>query len=327
MRVLSGIQPTGELHIGNYFGAIKTWIELQEKNECIFFIADFHAMTEPFSPYKLQKNVIETAMDYLALGVDPRRCIIFQQSRVDGHTELAWILNCLTPIGELERMTQFKEKSEIFRKNINAGLLTYPILQAADILLYQTDVVPVGKDQQQHIELCRTLARKFNHAFGNTFKEPEALILESRGKIMAINNPLKKMSKSLGPESYIGLFELPKNIKDKIKRAVTDPGKEIKCSPEKPGVSNLINIYSLFSEKTVEEVEEEFEGRGYEYFKDSLADLVLKKLQPFQRKREELKHQPKYIEKILEEGAQRAKIIAQETMEEVLKKTGLAIYK
>jgi len=323
MRVLSGIQPSGELHIGNYFGAIKTWVELQEKNECVFFIADFHAMTEPFLPYKLKKNVIETVINYLALGVDPKRCIIFQQSKVPGHTELGWILNCLTPIGELERMTEFKEKAELFRKNINAGLLTYPVLQAADILLYQTDIVPVGKDQKQHIELARTIARKFNSRFGKTFKEPEALILEHRGKIMSLNKPLKKMSKSLGPESYLGIFESPKTIKDKIKRAVTDPGKEIKSSAEKPGITNLINIYSLFSEKTIEEVEEEFQGRGYEYFKDSLAAVVLKKLEPFQRKRKELQHQPRYIEKILEEGAKRAKIIAEETMEEVKKRTGL----
>ncbi len=325
MRVLSGIQPTGELHIGNYFGAIKTWVELQDKNECIFFIADFHAMTETFSPYALKKNIIKTAINYLALGVDPKRCIIFQQSRVPGHTELAWILNCLTPLGELERMTQFKEKAEIFRKNINAGLLTYPVLQTADILLYQADSVPVGKDQEQHIELARTIARKFNNLFGETFKTPEALILESRGKIMSLNNPLKKMSKSLGPESYLGIFEPPKNIKDKIKRAVTDPGKEIKRSEEKPGISNLINIYSLFSDKTVEEIEEEFKGRGYEYFKDSLIGLVLKKLEPFQRKRKELEHRPRYIEKILEEGAKRAKIIARETMEEVKERVGIDI--
>lgn len=324
MRVLSGIQPTGELHIGNYFGAIKAWVELQDKNECIFFIADFHAMTEPFSPYKLQKNVLETAIDYLTLGVDPKRCIIFQQSKVPEHTQLAWILNCITPLGELERMTEFKEKAKLFRKNINAGLLTYPVLQAADILLYQTEIVPVGKDQKQHIELARTIARKFNHLFGQTFNEPKALILEARGKIMSLNDPAKKMSKSLGPESYLGIFDKPETIKEKIKKAVTDSGKEVKGSPEKPGIANLINIYSLFSDMTIEEAEGEFEGRGYGYFKDYLIDLLLKKLGPFQRKRKELEHQPKYIEKILEDGAKRAKIIAKETMEEVRKKTGLA---
>ncbi|PIQ91962.1 MAG: tryptophan--tRNA ligase [Parcubacteria group bacterium CG11_big_fil_rev_8_21_14_0_20_39_14] len=324
MRVLSGIQPTGELHIGNYFGAIKQWIELQKNNECIFPIVDLHAMTVPYSPSELQKNILKTAADYLALGVDPSKCVIFIQSEVFEHTELAWILNTITPLGELERMTQFKEKSKLYQKNINAGLLTYPVLQAADILLYQTDIVPVGKDQKQHIELARTIARKFNHLFGETFKEPEALIPKFGGKIMSLNNPNKKMSKSLGEESYLAIFNSPQEIKEKIKKAVTDSGKEIKSSADKPAITNLINIYSLFSEMKIEEIEKEFKGRGYEYFKDSLIDLVLKKLKPYQRKRKELEAQPKYIKKLLRDGAKRAKIIAGETMEQVRKKVGIS---
>ena len=222
MRVLSGIQPTGSIHIGNYLGAIKQWIKLQEKNECVFFIADLHSLTIPYKPKELQKNILETAIVYLATGIDPQKSIFFIQSDVKEHTELCWLLNTVCPIGDLERMTQYKEKSKQFKKNINAGLLVYPILQAADILLYKTETVPVGKDQVQHIELARTIARKFNQKFGETFVEPKAMLPKLGAKIMALNNPKQKMSKSLSPQSYVSLFEEPEEIKKKIMSAVTD---------------------------------------------------------------------------------------------------------
>ena len=232
MRVLSGIQPTGSIHIGNYLGAIKQWIKLQEKEDCIFFIADLHSLTIPYQPKDLQKNILETAISYLALGIDPQKSIFFVQSNVKEHSELCWLLNTVCPLGELERMTQFKEKSKQFStkggKDINAGLLAYPILQSADILLYKSEGVPVGKDQVQHIELTRTIARRFNQKFGKLFPEPKSLLPKTGAKIMSLNDPRKKMSKSLGPQSYISLFEDPKEIKKKIMSAVTDTGKQIK---------------------------------------------------------------------------------------------------
>ncbi len=324
MKVFSGIQPTGKLHIGNYFGAIKQWIELQRDNECVFSIVDLHAMTIPYSPEKMQENIIETAIDYISLGIDPSKCIIFIQSEVSEHTELAWILSTITPIGELERMTQFKDKSKLFRKNINAGLLTYPILQAADILLYQTDLVPVGIDQQQHIELTRTIARKFNNSFGQIFKEPGTLTPKIGGKIMGLNDPTKKMSKSQGIENYIGIFDSPEQIKNKIKKAVTDSGKEIEFSEDKPAIANLINIYGLFSKMKTEEIEKKFNGKGYNHFKESLAELISQKIQPYQKKRSELESNHSLVKKILSDGAKRAKIIASKTMERVREKTGIS---
>lgn len=325
MRIFSGIQPTGELHIGNYFGAIKQWIDLQKDHECIFSIVDLHAMTVPFNPEQMKKNILNAAITYIALGIDPSKCIIFVQSGVVEHTELSWILNTITPIGELERMTQFKDKAKLFRKNINAGLLTYPILQAADILLYQTELVPIGADQKQHVELTRTIARKFNHLFGETFKEPEALIPKIGGKIMGLDAPTKKMSKSLGPENYIGMFDSPEEIKRKIKKAVTDSGKEIEISEKKPAIANLIDIYSLFSEKNQKDIEKEFKGKGYSEFKESLANLLSQKLKPFQEKKKELESNPEKVIKILKEGAKKAEIIAKETMRSVREKTGLSI--
>jgi len=325
MRIFSGIQPTGELHIGNYFGAIKQWIDLQKDHECIFSIVDLHAMTIPFKPEQMKKNILDAAITYMALGVDPSKCIIFVQSTVAEHSELSWILNTITPIGELERMTQFKDKSKLFRKNINAGLLTYPVLQAADILLYQTDLVPIGEDQKQHVELTRTIARKFNHLFGETFKEPGALIPKIGGKIMGLDTPAKKMSKSLGPENYIGMFDSSEEIKRKIKKAVTDSGKEIEFSEEKPAIANLINIYSLFSGKNQKEIEKAFNGKGYNDFKESLASLVSQELRPFQEKKKELEKNPEKIKEILEEGAKKAKVIAKETMQIIKEKTGISI--
>jgi len=324
MRIFSGIQPTGELHIGNYLGAIKQWIELQEKNECIFCIVDLHSLTVPYNPKILQNLIFEKAIVYLAAGIDPEKSIIFIQSQVKEHTELSWLLSTVTPVGELLLMTQYKEKAKKFKKNVNAGLLNYPILMAADILLYQTNLVPVGKDQKQHVELARSIARKFNQRFGQTFKEPKSLLPKLGAKIMSLENPKKKMSKTDNPKSYISLFDEPKVIKNKIMVAVTDPGKKIKYNLiKKPGISNLLAIYSLFSGKSIKELEKDFKGRGYEEFKKSLIRLLINSLEPFRRKRKELLSREVYIKEILQKGARRARIIAQSTMQEVRKKMGL----
>ncbi|MEK7123734.1 MAG: tryptophan--tRNA ligase, partial [Patescibacteria group bacterium] len=225
MRILSGVQPSGKLHIGNYLGAVKEWIDLQEKGECFFFIADLHSITAPQKPDILRENIIAAAVDYLALGLDPKKCGIFIQSRVKEHTELAWILGTITPLGDLERMTQFKEKSERRKKLVGAGLINYPILMAADILLYKTEIVPVGQDQLQHIELARSLAKRFNGIYGETFPLPKPMLPKFGARIMSLKDPKKKMSKS-EPEGCLFIFDSPDEIREKIKTAVTDSGKE-----------------------------------------------------------------------------------------------------
>ena len=325
MRVFSGIQPTGALHIGNYLGAIKQWIELQKQAECIFCIVDLHALTAPFNPKTLKDLILEKAIIYLVAGVDPEKSIIFIQSEVKEHTELTWLLNTVTPIGDLTRMTQYKEKARKFRKNVNAGLLNYPILMAADILLYQTDIVPVGEDQKQHVELTRTIARKFNQKFGQTFKIPEARVPKIGAKIMSLQEPTKKMSKSDSPETRIGIFDEPEEIKEKIIKAVTDTGKKISYNPKKkPGISNLLIIYSLFSGKSIKELENKFKGEGYAELKKSLANLLINYLEPFRRKQKELLSREVYIKEILNQGRKRAEVIAQSTLQEVKKKMGLS---
>lgn len=324
MRVFSGIQPSGTLHIGNYLGAIKQWIELQEKAECIFSIVDLHAITVPYQPKKLQENVLDAAICYLAAGINPEKSILFVQSEVKEHTELAWLLNTITPIGELQRMTQYKDKSKQFKKSVNAGLLNYPVLMAADILLYQTDAVPVGKDQKQHVELTREIAKRFNSKFGKTFKIPKAKIPTLGAKIMSLNNPKKKMSKSLGPECYISLFDEPSVIRKKIMSAVTDTGRKIIYNPKKkPGISNLLIIYSLFSEKSIKQLEKDFKNKGYSYFKKSLANLLIKSLEPFREKRKELIKRKVYIKEILKQGRKKAQNIASLNISQVKKKMGL----
>jgi len=323
MRTLSGIQPTGSIHIGGYLGAIKQWAELQNKGECIVFIADLHALTTPQDPKTFSQKTLETAVELLSSGIDPEKCIIFVQSQVKEHAELAWILNTITPIGELERMIQYKEKSKQFKDSVNVGLLDYPVLQAADILLYQVDSVPVGKDQSQHLELTKTIAKKFNQKYGETLKVPEALVLDMGGKIMALNDPKKKMSKS-SPETCLFLFDEPEVIEKKIMTAVTDAGKTVEYdTAKKLGISNLLTIYSLFSGKTIKELEKEFKGMGYSKFKRHLAAMVTEKLEPFRRKKKELMQREVYVKEILERGRKRAEIIAQSTMAEVRQKVGL----
>lgn len=323
MRIFSGIQPTGALHIGNYLGAIKQFLELQEKEECVFCVVDLHAMTIPYDAPSLSQNVLDAAVCYLASGIDPEKSILFIQSQVPEHTELAWILNCVTPLGDLLRMTQYKEKSRQFQKDINAGLLNYPILMAADILLYQTEVVPVGQDQQQHVELARTIARNFNHRFGQTLIEPRVRLPKTGAKIMSLQDPKKKMSKSF-PPSCLYLFDEPDQIKEKVMAAVTDTERKIKYdSLKKPGVSNLLTIYSLFSGKSIKDLEKKFKNSGYAKFKAALADLLIEKLEPLRRKRKELLSREVYVQEILRQGASKARSRAQATLAEVKKKTGL----
>ena len=324
MRVFSGIRPTGELHIGNYLGAIKQWIELQEKTECVFCIVDLHAVTTPYEPENLQANIKDVAIAYLAAGLNPEKCIFFVQSEVKEHTELTWLLGTITPLGDLQRMTQFKEKSKKHKEYVNAGLLNYPILMAADILLYKTDLVPVGKDQEQHVELARTIARKFNKTFGEVFKEPKVVLPKIGAKIMSLQKPAKKMSKTDDPRGCIGLFDEPEEIEKKILAAVTDTGRAIRYNPKlKPGISNLLTIYSLFSGKGIKELERKFKGKGYADFKKSLAELLINSLEPFRRKRKELLQREVYVKEILAKGQKRAQIIAQSTLQDVKKKMGL----
>lgn len=318
MKIFSAIQPTGELHIGNYLGAIKQWIELQEKNECIFCVVDLHALTSPFDPKKMEELIMEKVIIYLAAGVNPKKSIIFIQSRVSQHCELSWLLNTITPIGELQRMTQYKEKSEKFKKNINAGLLNYPILMASDILLYQTEVVPVGIDQKQHVELTRTIGKKFNNKFGETFKIPEARLAKMGAKIMSLSKPEKKMSKSDPFETRIGIFDTPKEIEEKIMRATTDSEKEVKYDPiKKPGISNLLEIYSLFSNIQVEKINFD----SYKDLKTELSKLLISSLSPFREKKKKLK--TKEIREILLSGEKRARAIAKKTMEKAKRNMGL----
>lgn len=324
MRIVSGIQPTNQLHIGNYLGAIKQWIVLQEKNECVFFIADLHALTVPYDPKKMQNAVKETVIAYIAAGLNPEKSIIFVQSEVKEHAELCWLLNTICPIGELQRMTQYKDKSQKFKENINAGLLDYPVLQTADVLVYKGEAVPVGKDQEQHIELMRSLAKKFNQKFGETFKEPKSLILKDGGKIMSLTNPKSKMSKSDEEKSCIFLFDSPDNIQKKIMSSQTDSGKDIIYNiTKKPGISNLLTIYSLLTLNPIQEIEKQFKKKSYSEFKKSLAKVVADYLEPFRRKQKELQTREVYVQEILRQGQARAQTIAQSTMQEVKQKMGL----
>lgn len=326
MRVFSGIQPTGELHIGNYLGAIKQWIELQDEADCFFCIVDLHAITTPYDVKKLQEIILEKAIIYLAAGLDPEKVTIFVQSGVKEHAELCWLLNTVTPLGELYRMTQYKNKTARKKKNEKAGLLNYPILMAADILLYDTQVVPVGEDQKQHVELTRDIARRFNKTFGDTFILPKEKLPSQGARIMSLSDPKKKMSKSdPSVESYISLFDSPDKIRKKIKSAKTDTGKTIKHDPEKkPGISNLLIIYALFSDITVKKAEKEMENKNYGEFKKELAELLVEKLKPFRDKREEFLSRKVYINEILKRGEKNAQTFAQAKIKDVRRKMGLS---
>ena len=323
MRIYSGIQPTGCITIGNYIGAVKNWLELQEENECLFAVANQHAMTVKQVPQELRERTLSFFAQFLACGLDPEKSILYVQSNVPEHSELAWILSCTTYIGELERMTQFKDKSRKNEDNINAGLLTYPVLMAADILLFRTDLVPVGKDQKQHLELARDIAARFNNRFGETFVVPEPYIPKQGAKITSLQNPTEKMSKS-DPDANatVSIIDPPDAIMRKFKRAVTDSDNRILFSEEKPGISNLLTIYSAFSGVSVEEAEARFEGKGYGDFKLAVGEAVVDALAPIQKKYHEYLADKAELERIMKEGAEKAHRIAARTMQKVKKKIG-----
>ena len=324
--VFSGVAPSGTIHLGNYLGAIKNWVELQETHSCIFCVVDLHAITVPQDPEKLRQKILEVAAIYLAAGIDSEKSIVFIQSHNPDHTELAWILNTIAKIPEMERMTQFKDKSKDNKETINMGLFDYPVLMASDILLYSTDIVPVGEDQKQHVELTKALARRFNQQFGETLKVPEAMIKKEGARIMGLDDPTKKMSKSAkSPANYIALTDSPDTIRKKIQKAVTDSGSEVRFDPEtKPAISNLLTIYSLVSDTPVNQLEKKYKDHtSYAEFKKDLAEAIISYLSPFQEKYNELMANPGQIKKILDQGAQSAKKISSQTMSGVKNKIGL----
>lgn len=324
MKIFSAARPTGEIHIGNYLGSIKQWIDLQENNECYFCIADWHAITTPYDPKTLKDKIFNLAVTYLAAGIDPQKCAFFIQSRVKEHVELAWLIGTIIPVGELQRMTQFKDKSKQHKEYVNAGLLNYPILMAADILLYKAEKVPVGKDQKQHVEFTRNAALKFNKQFKETFPIPEAFIPKKQAKIMSLRDPSKKMSKSGDQKGCITFFEDNESIRKKIMSAETDTERIIKFDEEnKKGISNLLSIYSAFSNKSINDIEKDYENKNYAEFKTDLADLLVLKLGEFKKKRDEYYENPDYVWKLLDEGAEKARKEAQKTIIEVRKKMGL----
>jgi tryptophanyl-tRNA synthetase len=321
-RIFSGIQPSGNLHIGNYLGAIKQWVELQEKHDAFFCIVDLHAITVPQDPETLKERTLEVAKLYLAAGIDFAKAMLFVQSHVREHTELCWILNTVARMGDLEKMTQFKDKSSKENaERVSVGLFDYPVLMAADILLYDTAVVPVGDDQVQHVELARTLARRFNTRFGETFVEPEARIQKEGARIMGLDDPTKKMSKSATSEfNYIALLDDPEMARKKIIKAVTDSGTEVLYSDAKPALVNLINIFSLLGNISVGEVVRRYAGKGYAEFKRDLADTVAEFLVNFQHRFHALSDEETF--RILHDGAERARAIASEKMKAVREKVG-----
>lgn len=321
--ILSGIKPSGELTLGNYLGAIKNWVELQDEYDCYYCIVDLHAITVPQVPKDLRRNTLEILAQYIASGIDPEKNTIFIQSHVSEHAELAWVLNCLTYMGELNRMTQFKEKSRKNEANLNAGLFTYPVLMAADILLYQADLVPVGEDQKQHLELARDIAKRFNNRYSETFKIPEVYIPKVGARIMSLQDPTSKMSKSDSNENgYILLKDSPDAIRRKIKRAVTDSLNRVKYCDEQPGIKNLITIYSKLSGDSIEEIEKRYEGQGYAKFKADLAEVVVEGLRPLREKFEDLMKNKDYLEKVYIEGANKAQRVARKTLSKVYRKVG-----
>lgn len=323
--ILSGVQSTGNLTLGNYLGAISNWKKMQEEYECNYMIANLHTLTIRNNPETLRNNTLNLLALYLAAGIDPKKSNIFIQSQVPEHAELNWVLNCYTYVGELSRMTQFKDKSAKHADNINSGLFTYPVLMAADILLYQADLVPVGEDQRQHLEITRDIAERFNNIYGETFKIPEGYIPKIAARIMGLQDPTSKMSKSSSiPNDSIFLNDEPDVIMSKFKKAVTDSENIVRYDTEnKPGISNLISIYGAISGKTNAEVEKEFEGKGYGDFKKAVAECVIEELRPLQTKYKELVSNPEYLKQIYVEGANKAKEKAEKTLRDVYSKIGL----
>lgn len=322
--VFSAIKPTNLPTIGNYIGAIKNMVAMQKDNNCLYSVADLHCITVTMEPAKLRSNILDMFSLYIACGIDVEKSILFVQSHVPAHCELAWILNCFTQFGEAKRMTQFKDKSRKNPENINVGLFDYPVLMAADILLYGTELVPVGKDQKQHVELARTIAERFNNRYSPTFAVPEP-ILPTKGaaKIGNLSDPASKMGKTDGDASgTVFILDSPDDIMRKFKRAVTDSGHEIKSSEDKPGISNLINIYCAFTGKSIAQTESEFDGKDYAVFKTTVGEAVVETLKPIQKKYAEIRADKAYIDELMMNGAQRAAKIARKTLDKVYRKAG-----
>ncbi|MBI2451075.1 MAG: tryptophan--tRNA ligase [Parcubacteria group bacterium] len=319
-RVFSGVRSSGRLHIGNYFGAIKSWIDLQNKHESIFAVVDYHAITTPYNPKGMKRMVWDTILDFLAAGLNPKKTSIIIQSQIPEHTELAWIFNTLTPVSWLDRLPTYREKIEAHPQNANMGLLDYPVLMAADILIYKADIVPVGEDQIAHIDLANEIVKRFNYLYGPTFSRIKPFF--SKGaRIMSLSDPTKKMSKTGG--EGIGLYDEPEEIRDKIKKAVTDSGREIIMREDKPAISNLLLIYHLFSGKSIKAIEKKYQDKGYADFKKDLAEIIVKGLEPFRQKRKELEKKPRYVKKVVASGVDRARKIASKNLLEIKRKIGL----
>ena len=322
--MLSGIQPSGDLHLGNYLGAIRNWGARSEEFDCYYFMADMHTITVRQEPAALRRRTVEQLAQYIACGLDPEKNTLFIQSHVPAHAQLGWVLNCYTMFGELSRMTQFKDKSAKHADNINGGLFTYPALMAADILLYQPDFIPVGEDQKQHVELTRNVAQRFNHVYGDVFKIPEPYIPKAGARVMSLNAPDTKMSKSI-PEGCVFLMEKPEDIMRKFKRAVTDCDTE-RCvrfdRENKHGVANLMSIYAACTGKTYEEIEREFDGKGYGVFKPAVGEAVVETLRPIREEAARLIADKAYLEQVYRAGAEKASYVANKTLRKVYKKVG-----
>src|SRR5690349_5066086 len=322
-RIFSGAQPTGNLHIGNYLGALKNWVALQHEYESFFCIVNLHALTIPQDPKLLLEKTRDLARIYLAVGIDPQVSTIFIQSDVPAHAELTWVLNCVARVPELERMTQYKDKAKKQQENVLVGLLDYPVLMASDILLYQTDLVPVGNDQKQHLELTRDIAIRFNRDYGETFKVPDAFITKMGARIMSLSDPQKKMSKSDDDaNSRILLMDDAQTIQRKFKRAVTDSGTEIRFDASRPAISNLLEIYHLITGKSQQEVEDHFAGKGYAQLKGDLADVTIEFLQPFQQRLKEITDET--LDHLLDQGREKASKIANATLAQAYQRIGIS---
>jgi tryptophanyl-tRNA synthetase len=323
-RVLSGIRPTGEsFQLGNYVGAVRHWASMQDENECYFFLADLHALTETPEPARLRERTRQSVAELLAMGVDPDRSALFAQSHLPQHAELAWVLSCLTGYGEAGRMTQFKEKGSDSSSGATVGLFTYPVLQAADILMYQADAVPIGEDQQQHLELTRDLAQRFNSRYGQTFTLPAPYAGRPGARIKDLQDPGRKMSKSIGGNGTVWVLDDPKTVTKKVKSAVTDTGREVRAGDDKPGITNLLTILSVCTGTAVPDLELAYEGKGYGDFKADVADAVVALTAPVRERYAELVNDPAHLDVVLAKGAQRAGEVADQTMSAVRERIGL----
>ena len=321
--ILSGIQPSGALHIGNYLGALKQWVALQKNNDAYYCIVDLHAITVPYEPKQLHTNVLDAAAIYIACGIDPENSTLFVQSHIPAHVELMWLLGVNTPFGELERMTQFKDKSAKQGKGTSFGVFAYPVLMAADILLYQADLVPVGDDQKQHVELTRDIAGRFNNKHSDTFTIPEAYIPKTSARIMSLTDPAKKMSKSDSNKSYIAITDEPDVIRKKIMSAATETESVFSFAESGPAVKNLLHIYQAFSEESPKYIEQKFTGQGYKEFKSALAEVIVEKLTPIREKYTELRQDETSLKNILDQGRDKATEVANKTLRDVKQKMGL----